>query len=150
MPASEKNVVFSGARAQFLVNGIKIGFGTNVTVTEEIQYEPVVVLDNVQIQEFVPVGYTCSLTASRIRIVGKTLKSQGFFPSIGSNAEEHLENILTSGDMTCLILDNQTKTDLATFEQVKVASHNWTVSARGIVGNDITFVAIRVRDESEI
>jgi len=34
-------------------------------------------------------------------------------------------------------------------EQVKIASHNWAVDARGIVGEDCTFVAIRLKDESE-
>jgi len=150
MTASEKNVVFTGARARFLVNGIKIGFATNVTVSEEIAYDPVEVLDNIQVQEYVPTAYRVTLTMSRIRIVGKTLKSQGFFPKIGGNAEEHLSNILTNGELVCTVEDNETGTIMATFEQCKVASHNWTVNARGIVGNDVTFVCIRVKDESEI
>ena len=150
MPAPEKNVVFTGARARLLIEGVKVGWATNVAVSEEITYEAVEVLDNIQVQEHVPTAYRVTLTASRVRIVGKTLKSQGWFPSIGANAETHLSNILTSGDLAVTIEDNETGAILAQFEQVKVASHNWTVNARGIVGNDVTFVAIRLKDESEI
>lgn len=150
MPAAEKNVVFSGARARLMVNGVKIGFASNVTVTEEITYQPVEVLDNIQVQEYVPVGYNVSMSMSRFKIVGKTLKSQGFMPKIGANAEEHLSNILTNGELTCQIEDNETSTVVATFEQCKVSTHNYTVSARGIVGEDVSFNCIRTKDESEV
>lgn len=150
MPAAEKNVVLTGARARFLINGVKVGFATNVSVSETITYEPVQVLDNIQVQEHVPTGYDVTLSMSRIRIVGKTLKSQGFFPSVGANAEEHLSNVLTNGELVCVLEDNETGTILGTFEQCKVQSHNWTINARGIVGNDVTFVCIRVKDESEV
>ena len=150
MPAPEKGVVFTGARARFLIEGQKIGFATNVTGSENIQYDPVEVLDNIEVQEHVPIGYTTELSASRVRIIGKTLKSQGFFPNVGGNAEEHLTNILNAGELACQIEDNATGSIFANYEQVKVASHNWTINARGIVGNDMTFVAIRQRDESEI
>jgi hypothetical protein len=33
---------------------------------------------------------------------------------------------------------------------VKTASYNFNVSARGVVGQNVTFVAIRAYDESEI
>jgi hypothetical protein len=32
---------------------------------------------------------------------------------------------------------------------VKIASHNYAINARGIVGQDVTFNAIRLKDESE-
>ena len=37
-----------------------------------------------------------------------------------------------------------------TEEQVKIASHNYAINARGIVGQDVTFNAIRLKDESEV
>ena len=97
-----------------------------------------------------PTGYTCSLTAGLFRIVGKTLKSQGWFPSLGANTEEHLSNILTNGTLVATIEDNQTGEIIATYEQVKIRSHNFTIDARGVVGEDVEFVAIRAKDESEV
>jgi hypothetical protein len=69
---------------------------------------------------------------------------------VGSSTEDHLENILISGDMTATIEDTKTGKLFATLEQVKMASHNWSIDARGVVGEDVTFVAVRVKDESEV
>lgn len=145
----EKGRVFTGARARLVLKGKKIGYCTNVSGSEEIAYEPIDVLDNIQTEEFVPVGYTVTFTASMVRIVGETVKSLGIFPPLGKTPQEHLENILVNGEMVAIIEDNKTGQQLMKLEQVKCASHNFTVNARGVVGQDLTFVAIRMRDESE-
>lgn len=147
---AEKGRLFTGARARFSIDGVKVGYARNVAVTEEIQYDPVEVLDNVEVEEYVPVAYRVTFTASQFRIIGETVKSLGFFPANGANTEEHLENILISGDLNATVEDTKTGKIFATLEQVKVASHNWTIDARGVVGEDLTFVAVRVKDESEI
>lgn len=148
---AEKGRVFTGARARFLINGVKVGYARNVTLREEVQYEALEVMDNIEVEEHVPVAYrVANFSAGMFRIIGETLKSLGYFPPIGSNVEEHLENILISGDLTATIEDTKTGKIFATVEQVKVAGHNWTIDARGVVGEDVDFVAIRVKDESEI
>jgi len=146
----QKGRILTGARARFSLNGVKVGYARNVQVGETVDYQPVQTLDNVETEEFAPVGYDVTFSASHFRIVGETVKSLGWFPKVGGNTEEHLTNILTTGDLTATIEDTKTGKIIATVEQVKVASHNWTCDARGIVGEDMTFVAIRVKDESEI
>lgn len=146
----EKGRLFTGARARFSIDGVKVGYARNVALTEEVQYDPADVLDNVEVEEFVPVKYRVRFTAGMFRVIGETLKERGWFPSVGGNTEEHLTNILVSGDLTATIEDTKTGKIFATVEQVKVASHNWTIDAVGIVGEEMEFVAIRVRDESEI
>lgn len=147
---AEKGRLFTGARARFSLEGQKVGYARNVSVTEEIQYDPVEILDNIEVEEFVAVAYRVNFSASQFRIVGVTLKSQGFFPNTGNNPAEHLENILVTGDLVAQVEDTQTGKIFTAIEQVKTASHNWTVESRGIVGEDVTFVAIRVKDESEV
>ena len=144
----EKGRTFTGARARFSINGVKVGYARSVNVSEEIEYQPVEVLDNIEVEEFCPVAYRVTFTCSLFRIIGETLKSQGWFPSTGTNTEEHLSNILTTGELSAQIEDTKTGKVYATIEQVKVASHNWTVDARSIVGEDVTFNAIRVKDET--
>jgi hypothetical protein len=146
----EKGRIFTGARARFLLNGVKVGYARNVNVSEEIGYEPIEVLDNIEVEEFAPVSYRVTFTASMFRIIGETIKSQGWFPSNGKNTAEHLENILVTGDLVATIEDSKTGKVFATVEQVKIQSHNWTVDARGVVGEDCTFNCIRVSDESEV
>jgi len=145
----EKGRVFTGARARFLINGKKVGYATSVAGSEEIQYDPVEVLDNIEVEEFVPTAYRVTFTAALVRIIGETIKSQGFFPKGGTSPDDRLKNILLQGDMVGVIEDSKTGSLVATVEQMKMQSRNFTVNARGIVGKDVTFVAIRMRDESE-
>lgn len=149
--STPKGLVFTGARARFSVDGKIIGYATNCSGSEEITYEPIQVLDHIQTVEFVPTGYNVSFTASRVRLITRSLKSPSLniFPKVGVDDAEHLRNILDMGDMDALIEDSRTGERFMELEQLKVASHNWTITARGIVGEDITFVAIRMRDEAD-
>ena len=147
--SGQKGRVFTGARARFSINSEKVGFARNVNVGEEIEYQPIEELDNIEVSEHVPIAYRVTFTASLFRIVGETFKSKGWFPGLGQSTEEHLTNILTSGDLQATIEDSKTGNVLATLEQVKIASQNWAVDARGVVGKDVTFNAIRLKDESE-
>lgn len=145
----EKGRVLTGCRAIFSLNGKKVGYAKGCTFSEETEYQPLDVLDNIEVEEFVPVAYRCRLTASMFRIVGETLKSAGFLPKTGNDPSEHLSNILVNGDLVATVIDRITQKAVTTVEQVKVATHNWTIDARGIVGEDVEFVAVRIKDESE-
>lgn len=147
---AEKGRMMTGARARFSLNGVQVGYARNVTLGESIQYMEAETLDNIEVEEHVPVGYKVNLSASMFRIVGETLKRAGWFPATGANTDEHLSNILTQGSMTATIEDSKTSRIIATVEQVKIASHNYSISARDIVGKDVEFVAIRALDESEV
>jgi len=147
---ADKGRVFTGARARLLINGVKVGYARNCSGREEITYEPIKVLDNIQVQEHVPTAYVVSFSAGLVRIIGETVKSLGYFPTLGSNPDEHLKNVLTSGALTVTIEDNQTGNIFMTLEQAKATSNNWSIDAQGVVGTDMEFVAIRLRDESEV
>jgi hypothetical protein len=142
--------VFTGCRARFMLNGVKVGLATGVTVRESITYEPVKVLDNIQVEEHAPVDYDVSLTADSIKLVGTSFKSQGWLPLQGADPAEHLRNIIASGELTATIIDNQTGDVVANVEGVKIAETNLNIQARGIVGENVTMVAIRVRGESDL
>ncbi len=147
----EKGRVFTGARARFIYNGRKVGYATNVAGSEEIQWDPVEVLDNIQVEEHVPVAYRVTFTASLVRIVGETVKTLGWWPKQGSSPAQHLTNILLAGELSAVIEDSKSpNATIMTLEQVRLASHNFTINARGIVGQDLTFVAVRMKDESEV
>lgn len=147
---ADKGLIFTGARARVLVDGAPFGFATNVNGSEEIQYDPVEILDNIEVQEFVPIAYRVTLSASRVWVVTETLRQQGLFPPGGGSPTQRLENILNQGEINFLVEDNQSGDSIALFEQVRVASHNFTIAARAIVSQDVNFVAIRMKDQSEI
>lgn len=150
--------VFSGARAIFRINNEKVAFASGCDGSEEVMYEPVDVMDNLEVQEYVPVGYRVSFSCAIFRTVKGTTnarppkegmygspKAMGIFPSITDP-----KAILTKGTLTCEIQDTITKQTIMQLEEVKCASNNWSVTARGIVGTNLTFNAIRMKDETEV
>jgi len=147
---AQKGRTLTGARARLSMNGKKVGYATGVNISEEIEYQPQEVLDNIEVDEHIPTAYRVSMSASLIRIVGETMKSQGYFPKTGKSPEEHLTNILLQEDMVATIEDSKTGKIPYTVEQVKIASKNVSISARGIVGKDVAMVCTRVKDESEV
>lgn len=146
----EKGLIFTGARARLLANGVKVGWARNVNGREMISYERAKVLDNIRTQEHAPVDYDVSFSCGLIRIVGKSVKALGLFPSNGLTPQDHLTNILTNGELTLSIEDNQSGLVLATLIQARFSSNNWSIDAAGIVGVDMDGVAIQFKDESEV
>ena len=142
--------ILTGARARFSIAGVKVGFATGVTLREMITYEPIKVLDNIQVEEHVPTDYDVSMTADTVRIVGDTIKSRGWFPSQGNTPTQHLTNIITIGELVAALEDNQTNQIIANVEGVKISERNMTITARGVVGTNVTMVAKRARDEFDL
>lgn len=143
--------VFSGARARFVIDGTTIGYCAGVSGEEAVDYEPVNTLDFLEVREHVPVSYRASLSAAFFRLIGSPLKAYS-----GKNGDEGnlkifpiLEDILTSGAMSCSLQDKSNKV-VALFEEVRATSKTFDVSSRGVVSENCAFVAIRQRDESQI
>ncbi len=133
------SATFSGARSIFLINSVPVAYAGGVSGEEMIDYEPVDVLGLLEVKEFVPVAYRTSLNAQIFRVVGKSLKQLGILPT--------LENIITSDDMTAAIQDSVTRETIALFLNVRASGASWDSTARGIVSQNVTFVAIKVTDE---
>jgi hypothetical protein len=127
--------VVTGARISFKLDGVKVGYATGVTVREMITYEPIKVMDNIQTSEHVPTDYEVSMTADFVRVVGESIKDKGWFAPQGATSEDHLSNILASG--------------ILNVEGVRVAERNMNVVARGVVGTNVSMVAIRATDEAD-
>lgn len=142
--------IVTGARARFSINGTKVAYATGVSVREGVQYEELNVLDNIEVEEHVPVAYTVGMTADMVRVVNKSLKALGYFPKAGQNPAEHLTNILNNGDMSATIEDVPTGKVIMKLSNVKVAERSLQVSPRGISGENVSFVAKVARDESDL
>jgi|TARA_X000001388_G_scaffold20926_1_gene13853 hypothetical protein len=147
-----KGSVVSGSRVKLSVNGTDIGYATISSYVETITYDPIAVLDQMEIAEHVPVAYDVAFTASRVFLITDTLKSMSLFPKVdpGANFTTALLNNLlgigTDGEMTAAIVDSQTGQTIVSLQGVKITSHNLTFGARAVVGEDVGFVARRVKD----
>ena len=146
----QKNQVITGSRVKLQINNQLVGYATVASYVETITYEPVAVLDLMEIAEHVPVAYDVAFTASRVFFKTETLKGKmKMFPQRGSNNADLLNNLVSigaQGQMTAVIIDANGDA-IVTLQGVKVTSHNLTFGARAVVGEDITFVAIRALDK---
>lgn len=142
---ANRGTVLHGARARFTINGVKVAYATNVSMSEEITQEPVECLDNIEVEEHVSTGYRVTLSAQFMRLVKNPIKNRDgvvIFPSV--------EDILTHEEMNVAVEDSITGTLLATVQRVKPTRYTQNIGARGTVLTDVEFVAIRILDESEI
>ena len=137
--------VLSGARARLTIDGVPVLYATNVSYSEEIQYDPVEVLDLLEVAEFVPVAYRVTFTSQHVRVVTNPIKNRD-----GVRIFPRLQDILQAPDLTAAIEDNVTGEVLASVQRVKASRYTINIGARGIVMTDVEFVAIRIEDESEI
>lgn len=133
---------FSGARALFSIDGNIVAFAGGVSGEEMVDYEAVDVLSFLEVKEHVPVAYRASLNAQVFRVVGSSLKQRNIMPL--------QDNIITSKDLLATIQDKITNNVIALFTGVRCSGHTFDVTARGVVQENVTFVAIKVQDESEI
>lgn len=152
LPTGPGTRVFSGARAIFAFNGEIVGFASGVSGSEEIQYEPVDVLDHLETMEHVPVGYRVTFSAQIFRTIARgasddvnapgSLKEQKIYPKF--------DEILRVVGVECVIQDTITKKILHQLVDVKAATNNFSIGARSIVGQNVGFVARKMLDESEV
>lgn len=156
--------VFSGARCTFRIDGKIVAYASGVDGSEEIMYEPVDVLDNIEVAEYVPVGYRVTMNCAIFRTIAGWRALRGGGPNrpadgqLGSIKDPNVgivpragmspSEILTSGYMSATIMDHLTKKVIYKFEEVKAQSHNFSVTARGIVATNCAFNCIRLKDES--
>lgn len=142
--------VVTGARARFLFQGTQIGYATNFSFREGITYEEVNVLGNVQTREHVPTAYTVSWNADTVRFIGDTWKSRNQFPATGQNPDRHLLNMINTGELVANVEDSVTGQLITQLEGCRVSEKNLTFPARGIVGENVSGVALRARNESDL
>lgn len=138
----------SGSRTMFAINGAPVGYAAGVSGGEQISYEEIEVLDLLETREFVPVAYKCTLSAQVFRLIGKSLKALSIFPATPGGDKDDLQ-ILTSGDLEATLVDKVSNSTYGKFIGVKCSGHDFDVSARGIVSDNVSFVCIRLKDEFE-
>jgi hypothetical protein len=156
LPLGQGTRVFSGARTIFIFNGEVVGFANGVSGSKEIQYEPVDTLDHLEVREHVPVGFRVSLAAQIFRTVAIGSGNDPVNP--GSLEEQQImpkfDDIYRVQGVQAIIQDDPRAGSggkvLAQYSSVKTASYNFNISARAIVGQNVSFVTTMMRDGSEV
>jgi hypothetical protein len=130
--------VQTGSKVQFLINGKKIAYASNVSWNENIAFEPINVLDKLEVAEHAETGYTVDLQCQAFRVINQSVKSLGIMQSLSS--------ILSQGYMTASVVSKD-GTVLLLMEGVKLQSRQNSVDARGVMTETWSFVGIKALDE---
>ena len=133
--------VMTGAKAIFSINDTAIAFASNVSYNENIAYEPVNVLDRLEVAEHAEVGYTVDMQCQNFRIPNASVKQLGLMST--------LPQILTQGELKATIVDRVTGAVILLMTGVKLQSRQTNVDARGVMTETWSFVGRQNLDESE-
>lgn len=136
----------SGARAVLILDNTEVGWATGIQGTETVQVVPIAVLGEVDVQEHEVVGRTCSFTASFVRILDEPL-TQATGTTVVNDIGELLNDMT---GMTAEVFDSVNNKPIYTFFDVKMTSRAFTVDRGGVMAVNATFVATRVKDESQL
>ena len=141
---STQSKVMTGAKAQFKINGTVIAYASNVSWNENIAYEPINVLDKLEVEEHAETGYTVDIQCQSFRVLGESVKKLGIMQS--------LNKILTQGDMTAAVVARSNKEEagenLLLMTGVKLQSRQTSVDARGVMTETWSFVGKKAIDET--
>lgn len=133
--------VMTGAKAIFSLGGIQIAYASSVTFNENISYEPINVLDRLEVLEHAETGYTVDLSCQTFRVANQSVKQLGLMSK--------LPQILTQGELVATIIDKNTLSTIMLMTGVKLQSRQSSVDARGVMSETWSFVGRQTSDESE-
>ncbi len=134
------SVTSTGARVVFRVNGQKVAFANAINYTVAHAHQPVDVLDQLAPAEYAETGYTVNFTATLFRVAGQSPLSVGLRPK--------LQDILTQPELTAELIDRVTGQTLFLIERVKCTQEDFNVDARALAQLTLSFVGIKMSDES--
>jgi hypothetical protein len=141
------NNVLTGGRVRFFLNGKPMGYAMGVNVTETLQQEPINVLDNIRPVEFATVGYSVQLRCQIYRLPNRDLVAAGLWPQQGRTPDEMKRLFLDFEPMTADLYDSYSNAWVGKVFGVVPTTRTLNFQNRGIVMNDVTFVAVGFSDE---
>jgi len=132
------STVMTGAKAKFTIDGKVIAYASNVSYNENIQYEAINVLDQLNVLEHAEVGYTVDMQCQSFRVPNQSVKQLGIMKS--------LPQLLTQGVMDAMVVDPDGNIILL-MTGTKIQARQATVDARGVMTETWSFVGLQAKDE---
>lgn len=135
----------TGARCKLLINGVEVGFATGISITENIAQQPIDVLGDIDSVEIEPTGRSVSMSANMVRIKSQTMQSLGIWPKVDGGTVEAVNFPAMDG----LVLDAvDADTVLYKVEGLKCQNRSLSVDSRGIMSLNVSFIGLRLFDET--
>jgi hypothetical protein len=133
----------SGSRAKLFLGDTEVGFAVNVSGTETQMLQRIDAMGDAYSKEIVAVRRVASFTAAHVRIKNGSLKA------LGAMARGSTTNILNFPPLTALLYDDLLDEPIEKITGCVAEQRSWSVDAAGIVNENVSFQAIRMKDEDE-
>ena len=141
--ADTKTRLFAGARAVLKVNGKTIGYCTGISGTETIDYQPVEVLGQADVQEYMLVARRVNFTASFVRILKDSLVASSLFPK----GDMATLDLIDFPEMSVTVFDDVEDSAVYKFEGVRPTNRSFTVDKSSVMSVNASFVALTMTDD---
>lgn len=139
--------VLVGGRAQFWLNGSRMGWAMGCNITEDITQEPVNVLDMIMPAEHVATYYVVQMQCQIYKVPTKDIVAAGLWPMSGKTADDQKRILVEFEPMTAQIWDSYLQIPVAKLRGLKPRTRSMQVQARGLVATNCTFVGLYFGDE---
>lgn len=136
------NRVMTGSRARFYMNGMQIGYAMGVTITENIQQEPVNCLDNIRPSEFATVGYSVTMRTRLYKLPNEDIVNAGLWPKHGRDPDELKNLLLTFESLTADVYDSFKGVFVAKVYGIVPTTKTIDFQPRGLVVEDCQWLAL--------
>lgn len=142
--------VFSGPKCIIKLGKDIVGFGTNIEATVNQDLARVPVLGDVHSKQIEVVGITVSVSMGMIRIRNNPNSDVlgGSPENMGMMGRGTTADIISHPSYTLVAFDQTENEPLFIVEGCKLSSHNVSVDARGIAGQNVSLEGIRMGDEN--
>jgi hypothetical protein len=132
----------TGARTRLQINSKTVAVVTGLSIEEDVEHQPLEVLDNIAVEEWVAVAYRVRGSASRARVYKNNPSKYG----IGWS----LEALKAGGTAaTGIVIDSVTGKSVGKISNLKMEGRTQRTDARAITMDEIRWNATLYQDEEQ-
>lgn len=134
--SDSKTLSFSGPKASILMNGVKIGFTSSFSVTEDNTLTDVDVLDQLEVAEQAETGHKVSFTMNMFKIDGNSMVDLNITP-------DNIEDQLLQQELSFEVYNRITNKAEYTLMRCKYKGGSGSVDSRGLWQGVANFGAVK-------
>lgn len=138
----QRGHVVHGARFFLAVDGKMLGYCPNVTMSRTTNFGPVEVLDNIETEEHVALGYTVAGSFGAIAVTNRTMIERG--------VQVAISEILNDVTKVFTLMDRPTDSAQWTLEGVSLSGDSLNIGKGQITTVSFNWMALRRRDRKGV
>jgi len=128
----------SGSRVAFKINGQKVAFASQISITEDDTLTDVDVLDQIDVAELAETAHKVNFSINYFKVDENAVEALGL-------RSANPDDLLRNSEFTCEVYDRITDQVVYTMTGCKFAGGNFTVAARDLLQGTLNFRARRGR-----